>query len=113
MQNIRLVTFDVMGTVLKFARPPVHTYVEVGSSYGIKAELKSMESSYIVFEDALAALKRVKALEVKVGVITNFDNRIHDIISTVGIRQYIDFIVTSEDARSSKPEEKIFEFASR
>ena len=30
-----------------------------------------------------------------------------------GLKQYVDFIVTSENAKSSKPQEKIFDYAAR
>ena len=47
------------------------------------------------------------------GAISNFDNRLHDILPSLGIAQYLHFIVTSEDAKSSKPESEIFNFAAR
>ena len=66
---------------------------------------------YLVLDDGLESLKRIKELKLKIGAISNFDNRLHDIITSVGLREFVDFVVTAEDARSSKPEKAIFELA--
>ena len=66
---------------------------------------------YLVLDDGLESLKRMKDLKLKIGAISNFDNRLHDIITLVGLREFVDFVVTAEDARSSKPEKAIFELA--
>ena len=47
------------------------------------------------------------------GAISNFDNRLHDILPGLGIAQYLHFIITSEDAKSSKPDPEIFNLAAR
>ena len=47
------------------------------------------------------------------GAISNFDNRLHDILPCLGIAQYLHFIITSEDAKSSKPDPEIFNLAAR
>ena len=35
-------------------------------------------------------------VNARVGVISNFDNRLHDILPNLGLKPFIDFIVTSE-----------------
>jgi len=167
---------DMMGTIMKFTKPPVQQYQDVATRYGVKEiELSKLERSffkqwrtmniifphfgstsgisskmwwiklvketfkdvvedqhdeerfekialelycyyhlpepYNVFDDGLEALKRLKNMKLKIGAISNFDNRLHDIFSSVGLSKFVDFVVTSEDARSSKPEEAIFELA--
>ena len=68
---------------------------------------------YIVLEDAVEALRLLQSRNIRIGAISNFDNRLHDILPSLGISQFLHFIVTSEDAKSSKPEEKIFDFAEK
>lgn len=53
----------------------------------------------------------VKKKKIAVGVISNFDPRLHEILHNVGLHKFIDFAVTSYEARASKPEEKIFKAA--
>ena len=177
MQGIRLVTFDMVGTVIRFSRHPVMDYVDIGRRHGIKADFDSISKSfarqwaehdralphfgatsigitskvwwltlvegtfknssgcsgcnedslksaaeelyehfatsnaYAVLDDGKEAMEKVKRLGVQVGVITNFDVRIHSILRDLNIHELCDFVVTSEEAQSSKPEAKIFEFA--
>lgn len=177
MNNIRLVTLDMVGTVIKFSRPPVAMYQEVAAAHGYTnidldklgvsfkqqwvgmnrdyphfgsttsgmsslvwwhtlvkntfkgvlgpeyderklscaaSELYSYYHSpkpYLVLDDGLEALRTLRSLNICVGAISNFDNRLHDILPSLGISQHLQFILTSEDAQSSKPEEKIFETA--
>ena len=68
---------------------------------------------YLVLDDGLESLQRIKEMKIKIGVISNFDNRLHDIIPSVGLSKFVDFIVTAEDAKSSKPEPEIFNFAAK
>ena len=87
---------------------------------------------YQVFPDAVETLAELRAREIRVGkrsaswcqlilqrplllpgAISNFDNRLHDILPSLGIAQYLHFILTSEDAKSSKPDSEIFSLAAR
>ena len=68
---------------------------------------------YMVLDDGLESLERMKEMKLKIGVISNFDNRLHDIIHSVGLSKFVDFVVTAEDAKSSKPEPTIFDFAAQ
>ena len=177
MQGIRLVTFDMVGTVIRFSRHPVMDYVEIGQRHGIKAEFDSIAKSfakqwaehdralphfgatsvgitsrlwwltlvegtfknclgpaacneqalrkaaeelydhfasakaYAVLDDGKEAMEKARNLGLQVGAITNFDVRIHSILKDLSISELCDFVVTSEEAESSKPEEKIFNFA--
>ena len=177
MHGIRLVTFDMVGTVIKISRHPVMDYVEIGRRHGIKAEFDSIAKSfakqwaehdralphfgatsvgitsrlwwlslvegtfrdslghsvcneetvravaeelyehfasskaYAVLDDGKESMEKARNLGLQVGVITNFDVRIHSILKDLSIRELCDFVVTSEEAESSKPEENIFNFA--
>ena len=80
------------------------------------SELYSLYHSprpYATIEDGVEALRTLRAHHprVTVGAVSNFDNRLHDILPSLGLAQHLHFVVTSEDAQSSKPEEKIFDFA--
>ena len=78
------------------------------------SELYSLYHSpkpYLTLEDGLQALDTLRSRNITVGAISNFDNRLHDIVPSLGLNKYLQFVVTSEDAKSSKPEEQIFEFA--
>jgi len=179
--QLRLVTFDVVGTLIRFKEPPVAMYVQTASKYDIKVDYEQVQSSfysqwktmdahsphfgstsgissqrwwidlvkntfkdalndkydenkmnsiarslydyyktpepYIVSEESFDTLKQIHSQPVDrrccVGIISNFDNRLHDVIPALDLDVYIDFICTSEDACSSKPDAAIFEFATQ
>ena len=67
--------------------------------------------AYAVLDDGKEAMEKARDLGLQVGVITNFDVRIHSILKDLSISELCDFVVTSEEAESSKPEENIFNFA--
>ena len=178
MDKIRLVTLDMVGTVIRFRQPPVAQYQRVAATHGHNLDLKPLAASfkhqwvsmnkiyphfgsttegmssivwwhqlvkntfrdvmgdqyddqsisqaaselysfyhspkpYEVIDDGLEALVTLKNNNVCVGAISNFDNRLHDIIPSLGLSKYLDFVVTSEDAKSSKPDQKIFELAEK
>lgn len=46
-----------------------------------------------------------------IGVISNFDPRLNDILQNVSLHKYFDFILTSYESGYSKPDERIFETA--
>ena len=46
-----------------------------------------------------------------VGVISNFDPRLNDILQSVSLHQHFDFILTSYETGYSKPDERIFKAA--
>ena len=80
--------------------------------------LYSSKVPYEVYPDALQFLQnldgRRKWFErrtVKVGIISNFDKRIVEIVDQLELSPYLDFIVYSEECQSSKPEKAIFEAA--
>ena len=177
-RNIRVITFDIVGTVLRFKEPPVAKYVEIAKDFGLKTHYDQVQQSfyynwkivdekhphfgattnissmfwwinlvqetfrdvlkedykeeevramanilygyyhspkpYIVLEDSVETLHELRNHQSKfqIGAISNFDNRLHDIIPSLGLKQYFDFIITSEDAKCSKPEAAIFDYAS-
>ena len=47
----------------------------------------------------------------KIGVVSNFDNRLPNILNELGIAQYFDFILTSYDCKNEKPNREIFDEA--
>ncbi|NXX15365.1 HDHD3 protein, partial [Podargus strigoides] len=47
------------------------------------------------------------------GVVSNFDSRLEDILSQCNLRHHFDFVLTSKDAGFAKPDRRIFEQALR
>ncbi|NWS66187.1 HDHD3 protein, partial [Crotophaga sulcirostris] len=47
----------------------------------------------------------------RMGVVSNFDNRLENILSQCNLRHHFEFVLTSEDAGFAKPDRRIFEKA--
>ncbi|KFQ67130.1 Haloacid dehalogenase-like hydrolase domain-containing protein 3, partial [Phaethon lepturus] len=49
----------------------------------------------------------------RMGVVSNFDNRLENVLSQCNLRHHFEFILTSENAGFAKPDRRIFEKALR
>lgn len=65
-----------------------------------------------LFPDTLPFLEKA-AQEFRLAVVSNFDARLHPIIAGLGLSHYFEFVVSSADAKSRKPDEAIFQYALR
>jgi len=63
------------------------------------------------FVSALAAWRESGAGPKAIGVVSNFDERLHCILSALKIRDKFDFVVTSAEVGYQKPEQGIFDVA--
>ena len=56
-------------------------------------------------------LAELKSREVKLGVISNFDSRLFDLLRELGIAEYFDVVIISSRAPAAKPDPLIFQHA--
>ncbi|XP_066521563.1 haloacid dehalogenase-like hydrolase domain-containing protein 3 isoform X2 [Hoplias malabaricus] len=61
-----------------------------------------------VFPDSNSALKACTALGLKQGVVSNFDSRLEGVLRGCGLLSHFSFLMTSEGAGVSKPDNSIF-----
>ena len=66
---------------------------------------------WMLFPETVNALKQLKSLGLKLGVISNFDTRIYSVLDALGIRVFFDAIIVSSEAGSAKPDRGIFDAA--
>lgn len=62
---------------------------------------------------ASETLSRCRRLGFRMGVVSNFDNRLESILCQCELRHHFDFVLTSEAAGCAKPDARIFEQALR
>ncbi|KAJ8738066.1 hypothetical protein PYW08_000661 [Mythimna loreyi] len=172
LSKIKLITFDVTNTLLKFKVPAWQYYVMVAQDHGFKGTPEDVKTKFkvsfkhmweehpnfgkksIKWEDwwsqvvimtlrdylpsnaklDIIAHKLIEEFKTDrcwacvdgghklidhfrtlgipaVGVISNFDPRLYDILQNVGLYKNFDFIVTSYESGYSKPDERIFKSA--
>ncbi|XP_067359261.1 haloacid dehalogenase-like hydrolase domain-containing protein 3 [Channa argus] len=64
-----------------------------------------------VFPDSKKALESCSALGLKLGVVSNFDSRLEEILRVCGLLSCFSFLITSEESRVAKPSPVIFKKA--
>jgi putative hydrolase of the HAD superfamily len=68
---------------------------------------------WTLFPETLEALKQLRDLGLKLGIISNFDTRIYSVLDSLGIRRFFDTVTISSETGYSKPDPEIFESAVR
>ncbi|KAM3956893.1 haloacid dehalogenase-like hydrolase domain-containing protein 3 [Aphomia sociella] len=171
LQHLKLVTFDVTNTLLKFRVPPWQYYTVVAREHGFEGTEEDVKSRFldsynvmwkkhpnfgkctiawdkwwrqvvkrtfegrlpvssdanVIADTLIEEFKTTKcwcAMEgsekilnllqkkgISIGVISNFDPRLYDILHNIGLIDKFDFIITSYEFGHSKPDEKIFKHA--
>ncbi|XP_050361382.1 rhythmically expressed gene 2 protein-like [Nymphalis io] len=64
-----------------------------------------------ISEGSEELIKLLKQSDITIGVISNFDPRLHEILFNLNLNKYFEFIITSYEAGISKPDKKIFQIA--
>jgi putative hydrolase of the HAD superfamily len=67
---------------------------------------------WILFPETIEVLEDLKQRGLKLGVISNFDDRIYPVMESLGIRRFFDAIVLSSETGYCKPDPEIFAAAS-
>lgn len=80
------------------------------------SEIFSTEKGWDVKEDVEYTLNKLKEWRdlgsgPKIGVVSNFDERLPRILDSLGIKDYFDVIMTSQECKSAKPDRVIFDEA--
>lgn len=68
----------------------------------------SRPCTWQVLEGAETTLRRCQKRGLRLAVISNFDQRLEDILVGLGLREHFDFVLTSEAAGWPKPDPRIF-----
>ncbi|MYE90050.1 HAD family hydrolase [Candidatus Poribacteria bacterium] len=66
-----------------------------------------------LYEDVLPTLDRLQQMNLRMGIISNWDTPLHAMVEELGLAPYFEVIVASHDqrVRSAKPDAAIFEYA--
>ena len=67
--------------------------------------------SWKLFPDVLPTLRQLRSLGLELGIISNFDSRLFNVLRGLSIADLFDTITISSLAHAAKPSPKIFELA--
>lgn len=65
-------------------------------------------ATWEIFPDSQKALERCSSLGLNLGVVSNFDIRLEEILRVCGLLSHFSFLITSEEAGVAKPSPAIF-----
>jgi putative hydrolase of the HAD superfamily len=68
-------------------------------------------SRWHVFPDVERVLKTLRSRGYTLGVLSNWDGRLHSVLAETGLRPFFNAVVISSEAGAEKPDEKIFRAA--
>ncbi len=69
--------------------------------------------AWTLYSETLSVLETLEAREVELGIVSNFDSRLYDILIGLGIDRFFGSVTLSSFAGAAKPSPKIFERALR
>ncbi|MFC1951419.1 HAD family hydrolase [Chloroflexota bacterium] len=69
------------------------------------------KSTFVLFDDVLAALEALKQRNLILGLLTNATKDTISVYHELGLESYLNFVITSEEAGADKPKPLIFRAA--
>ncbi|MEV8014976.1 HAD-IA family hydrolase [Streptomyces sp. NPDC086554] len=70
-------------------------------------------ANYRVFPDVIPMIERLTAARVPIGIVSNFDDLLFDILDHTGLAKLFPTVLTSYRTGSVKPDSRIFHLATR
>ena len=96
LKNIGIDLSDEVRTVTKIFQRVEELYGDIG---------------FALYDDVIPVMEKLRDKDLKIGLITNLEIDMKPICSELGLDPYLDFIVTSGEAGSDKPQPEIFMIA--
>lgn len=106
-QSERLWWFDVVHNV--FYR--VGMFERFDEFFDHVFEVFAEPGCWKLFPEAVPTLKELRSRGVELGIISNFDSRLFNVLRGLGIAELFDTVTISSLAHAAKPSPKIFELA--
>lgn len=97
----------VRGTLEGAAPHPLPTAgIEAVAADAIK--IYSTPAAYVLYPETKMVLRNLQRRGLVLGVISNTDERVHGVISGLGLSPFLKFVLTSKECCSEKPQKEIF-----
>lgn len=88
-------------------------YEEIGMFEGFDAHFEELfevfrTEAWVLFPESARVLSSLKEMGYRLGIISNFDSRVYDVMSSLGIYDYFDVLIISSEAGYAKPDLEIY-----
>ncbi len=94
-----------------------HAFYRVGMFEGFDEYFEevfahfSRPDAWELYEDTVSTLSKLEALEIELGIVSNFDSRLYEILIGLGIDRFFESVTISSFAGAAKPSPTIFQRA--
>lgn len=102
-ETIALQTFQAVGAWERFADFAAF-FAEVYAHF-------ETADPWIVYADVLPTLHRLHQLKLPLGIISNFDSRLHKVLPALGLAEFFSSVTISTEVGVAKPDAQIFAIA--
>lgn len=68
----------------------------------------SSRMHFVLFEDVLPALRKIKERKLVIGILTNLDRDMAPLCGELGLDKYVDFVITTGEVGADKPNAPLF-----
>ena len=96
-------TFDRVGAL--------HKFTDFEAFYAGLYHYFETKDPWHVYADTVSSLTRWQAMGIELGIISNFDSRLHRILSVLALDPYFDSVTISTEVGAAKPSPLIFQSA--
>ena len=96
-------TFERIGALEKFA--------DFDQFCGDLYDYFKTPAPWRVYPDTLPSLVRWQSMGIELGIISNFDSRLHRVLDVLGLSAYFQTVTLSTEVGAAKPAAKIFQIA--
>lgn len=91
-------------------------YSEIGMFDGFEPHFDELfevfrGEAWTLFPETVEVLSALKSADYSLGIISNFDSRVYDVMRGLGIHEFFDLFVISSEAGHAKPSHEIFSMA--
>ena len=66
---------------------------------------------WIIYDDTIPTLEKLRSLNIPLGVLSNFDSRLYRVLRALNLADFFESITISTEVGVAKPDPKIFEIA--
>jgi putative hydrolase of the HAD superfamily len=65
-------------------------------------------AAWVIYPDVLPVLERWTRLQVKLGVLSNFDSRLYAVLEALDLAKYFSTVTISTEVNAAKPQSEVF-----
>ena len=101
--EVALRTFAKTGNVMKFS--------DFDAFFSELFNYFATPEPWFIYEDTVPALEKWRSQGIELGIISNFDSRLYQLLQELGIAPYFGSVTISTEAGAAKPDARIFAYA--